>query len=90
MEKGLLIFLIVFICIVILNFFIIWITKLSEDKKQKTKKFFWYIYGILFITSGVVNLIENKEFSFIFISQVLLGIIVLILNYMGKIKTKTP
>lgn len=90
MEKGLLIFLIVFICIVILNFFIIWITKLSEDKKQKTKKFFWYIYGILFITSGVVNLIESKEFSFIFISQVLLGIIVLILNYMGKIKTKTP
>lgn len=90
MEKGLLIFLIVFICIVILNFFIIWITKLSEDKKQKTKKFFWYIYGILFITSGVVNLIENKEFSFIFISQILLGIIVLILNYIGKIRTKTP
>ena len=90
MEKGLLIFLIVFICIVILNFFIIWITKLSEDKKQKIRKVFWYIYGLLFITSGVVNLIENKEFSFIFISQVLLGIIVLILNYMGKIKTKTP
>ncbi|MDA8589319.1 hypothetical protein N9L00_03790 [Flavobacteriaceae bacterium] len=36
--------------------------KLSETKKTHFRKFFWYFYGIIFMLSGGINLIEKGEF----------------------------
>jgi hypothetical protein len=64
--------------------------RVSEKKKWKYRKVFWYIYGFLFAVSGFVNMFpfeEIKPFAFI---QCLCGIVVIILHYLGKIETKNP
>ena len=90
MEKGVLIFAIVFISILILNFAIINLAFLPEVKKNKIRKVFWYLYGLLFVISGMVNFFDKENFSFIFSIQILLGIVTIILTFLGKMETKKP
>ena len=90
MEKGILIFAIVFISILILNFAIINLAFLPEVKKNKIRKVFWYLYGLLFVISGMVNFFDKEKFSFIFSIQILLGIVTIILTFLGKMETKKP
>lgn len=90
MEKGVLIFAIVFISILILNFAIINLAFLPEVKKNKIRKVFWYLYGLLFVISGMVNFFDKEKFSFIFSIQILLGIVTIILTFLGKMETKKP
>jgi len=88
MGKGIVIMLIVFISVGILHFISMRMMKVSENKKQKTRKVFWYFYGVIFTLSGIVNLIEKEEFNFIFFIQMIVGILFIILNFLGKIETK--
>jgi hypothetical protein len=64
--------------------------KLSETKKIHYRKFFWYFYGIILMLSGGVNLIEKGEFWWIFSIQFIIGFVIVVLNFIGKLETKTP
>ena len=84
MEKGSIIFLIVFISIAIVHFISIRMIDVAESKKSHYRKVFWYFYGIVFSLSGLINLIEKEELSFIFLLQVIIGILMIVLNFLGK------
>ena len=66
MEKGFLILIMTFFVFGVLHFVSMRTIKLSESKKTHFRKFFWYFYGIIFMLSGRINLIENKEFHWSF------------------------
>ena len=85
MFKGLSILVATFAVVGILQFLIIRLSKLSETKNSHYRKFFWYIYGIIFMLSGGVNLIEKGEFHWSFTFQFIIGLITLILNALGKL-----
>ena len=61
MGKGLLILLGTFIVVAILHVVSMKMTKISEAKKIHYRKFFWYFYGIIFMLSGGINLLEKGE-----------------------------
>ena len=63
-------------------------TKISETKKSSYRKVFWHLYGTLFLFSGVINLLEKEAFSWIFSIEILVGLAILILNFLGKIEKK--
>jgi len=88
MEKGFLILLITFFVVGVLHFVSMRTMKLSETKKTHFRKFFWYFYGIIFMLSGGLNLIEKGEFHLSFILQLIIGLVTVILNLLGKIETK--
>ena len=87
MEKGFLILIGTFVVVGILHFVSMRTTKLSETKKTHYRKFFWYFYGIIFMLSGGINLIEKGDI--VWITQVIIGLVTVILNLLGKIETKT-
>ena len=87
MEKGFLILIGTFVVVGILHFVSMRTTKLSETKKTHYRKFFWYFYGIIFMLSGGINLIEKGDI--VWITQVIIGLVIVILNLLGKIETKT-
>jgi|TARA_B110000967_G_scaffold67261_1_gene69554 hypothetical protein len=88
MGKGLLILSIVFIVIAMIHFLSNRMMKLEGSKKSKYRNVFWYFYGIFFFLSGLINLIEKLEWNVVFIFQIILGIVIIILNALGKIETK--
>ena len=88
MEKGLLIMLVVFICVGILHYISMKAIKISEEKKSIYRKVFYYFYGLVFLTQGIVNMIEKGEFVIISLVMSLIGLTILILNFLGKIETK--
>ncbi len=88
MGKGLIIMLTVFVIVGILHFISMRMMKFSEIKKQKFRKVFWYFYGVIFTLSGLVNLIEKEELNFIFLTQMIIGLLIIILNFLGKIESK--
>jgi uncharacterized membrane protein len=89
MEKGFLILIIIFFVVGVLHFVSMRTIKLSESKKTRFRKFFWYFYGIIFMLSGGINLIEKGEFHWSFTLQLIIGLVTVILNLLGKIETKT-
>jgi cell division protein FtsW (lipid II flippase) len=88
MPKGLLIFFIVLTVIAIIHFISLRMVRLAEEKKWKYRKVFWYFYGLLFAISGFVNMFPFEEFKPFALIQFLCGIMVFVLNYLGKIETK--
>ena len=90
MEKGLVILFIVFVSIAILHFISIRMIRVAESKKAHYRKVFWYFYGIAFSLSGIINLIEKETLNFVFLLQSIIGIVMIALNFMGKIETKNP
>jgi len=88
MGKGLLIMIIVFIIVALLHIISLKMTRISENKKRKFRKVFWYFYGILFFTQGLVNMIEKERFIFLSIVMSLLGLLFVVMNYFDKIKSK--
>ena len=89
MEKEFLILIIIFFVVGVLHFVSMRTIKLSESKKTRFRKFFWYFYGIIFMLSGGINLIEKGEFHWSFTLQLIIGLVTVILNLLGKIETKT-
>ncbi|NCF42035.1 MAG: hypothetical protein GWP32_03960 [Bacteroidetes bacterium] len=90
MTKGLLVFFIVLVVIAIIHFVSLRMVRAAEEQKWKYRKVFWYIYGFLFVISGFINMLpfeQIKPFAFI---QLLCGILVLVLHYLGKIEIKNP
>ena len=87
MEKGFLILIGTFVGVGILHFISMRTMKLSETKKTHLRKFFWYFYGIIFMLSGGINLIEKSDI--VWITQFIIGLFTIILNLLGKIETKT-
>lgn len=81
--------LVVFVIVGIFHFISMRMMKISEIKKQKYRKVFWYFYGVIFTLSGLVNLIEKKELNFIFLTQLMIGLLIIILNFLGKLETKS-
>jgi uncharacterized membrane protein len=61
-------------------------SKISEAKKIHYRKFFWYFYGIIFMLSGGINLIKKGDI--VWITQVIIGLVTVILNFLGKIEQK--
>ena len=49
--------------------------KISEIKKQKFRKVIWYFYGVIFTLSDLVNLIKKEELNFIFLTQMIVGLL---------------
>jgi hypothetical protein len=88
MTKGLLILFTVFAVIALLNFSSLKLMKLEAVRKAKFKKVFFYFYGLFLIFTGVVNCIEQSEFNIIFITEILIGVVLLIGNYLGKLEEK--
>jgi|TARA_B110000902_G_scaffold242294_1_gene293518 hypothetical protein len=67
MGKGLLIFFIVLVVIAIIHFFSLRMMRVSEEKKSKIKKVYWYIYGAFFTLSGLLNMFPLEDLvSFLF------------------------
>jgi uncharacterized membrane protein len=89
MGKGFLILIGTFVIVGVIHSISIRTMKLSETKKTHYRKFFWYFYGIIFMMSGGINIIEKGAFHWTFSIQFLVGLIVIILNFIGKIETKT-
>ncbi len=89
MKKGFLILIRVFVVVGILHFVSMRTMKLSETKKTIYRKFFWHLYGIIFMLSGGLNLIEKGEFHWSFTLQFIIGLVTVILNLLGKIETKS-
>ena len=90
MEKGILILVSVLVVVALINFGVIRLLKVDEEKKAHYRKVFWYFYGVSFSISGLINLLEENEFNLIFLLQLVVGITILVLNFFGKIKTKNP
>ena len=63
MSKGLLILLGTFIVVAILHVVSMKMTKISEAKKSSFRKIFWYFYGITFMLSGGINLLEKGGYG---------------------------
>ena len=88
MTKGLLILFTVFAVIALLNFSSLKLMKLEAVKKAKFRKVFFYFYGLFLIFTGVVNCIEQSELNIIFIIEILIGVVFLVGNDLGKLAEK--
>lgn len=88
MEKGLLILLGTFVMVGMIHFLSVKMMKISETKKKLYRKFFWYIYGVIFMLSAVVNLNEGGALYWVFVLQFIIGLLTVILNLLGKIEPK--
>ena len=89
MEKGILILMGAFVLVGILHLVFIKTMKLSETKKTRFRKIFWYCYGILFMLSGGINQLEKETFHWSFSLQFIIGLVIVVLSVLGKIETKT-
>jgi uncharacterized membrane protein len=72
----------------LIHYISIKLLKISEVKKYKYRRLFWYIYSIIFMLSGGINLIEKAEFYWSFFLQFLVGLIIFILNFLEKTEPK--
>ena len=85
---GLLILLGTFVVVGMIHFISMKMMKIPETKKTVYRKFFWYFYGIVLMFDGAFNLIEKGAFYWSFKILFLVGLIIIILNLLGKIETK--
>jgi uncharacterized membrane protein len=88
MRKGLLILILTFIIVGLIHYISIKSLKISEVKKYKYRRLFWYFYSIIFMLSGGINLMEKAEFYWSFFLQFLVGLMIFILNFLEKIEPK--
>jgi hypothetical protein len=86
MIKGLLILFTVFAVIALLNFSSLKLMKLEAVKKAKVRKVFFYFYGLFLIFSGVVNCVEKSELNIIVVVEILIGLVFIITNHLGKLE----
>ena len=87
MGKGFLILIGTFLIVGTIHFVSMRTSKLSENKKSHYRKVFWYFYGIFFMLIGGINLIEKGDI--VWITQVIIGLVTVILNLLGKTEPKS-
>ena len=85
---GHLILLGTFVVVGMIHFISMKMMKIPETKKTVYRNFFWYFYGIVLMFYGAFNLIEKGAFYWSFTILFLVGLIIIILNLLGKIETK--
>ena len=85
---GHLILLGTFVVVGMIHFISMKMMKIPETKKTVYRNFFWYFYGIVLMFDGALNLIEKGAFYWSFTILFLVGLIIIILNLLGKIETK--
>ena len=88
MGTGFLILIGTFLVVGILHFISMKTMNLSDAKKTRYRKLFWYFYGVIFMVGGGVNLIEKGAFHWSFALQFILGLGITVLNFFGRIETK--
>jgi uncharacterized membrane protein len=88
MSIGLLILILTFLVVGLIHYISIKSLEISEVKKHKYRRLFWYFYSIIFMLSGGINLMEKAEFYWSFFLQFLVGLIIFILNFLEKIEPK--
>ena len=87
MEKGFLIMLITFVVIAVIHIATLNLMKLPEQKKAKSRKIYWYIYGVYFLGYGIyLNLSKGMDITGILF--IVLAIAVIVMNAIGKIESK--
>lgn len=84
---GFLILLGTFVVVGMIHFISMKMMKIPETKKTVYRNFFWYFYGIVLMFDGALNLIEKGAFYWSFTILFLVGLIIIILNLLGKIET---
>ena len=89
MIKGILILLVTIVIVGIVHFFSMKAIKISESKKSHYRKSFWYFYGVISLLSGGINLVTKGDFHWSFSIQFLLGLLIIILNFLNKIESRT-
>ena len=88
MIKGLLILSVVLVVIAIIHVFSLRVMRVSNEKKKKIGKIFWYIYGLYFAVVGLLNTSTPEGFRIFGFLQFLCGITFCVLNYKGAIDGK--
>ena len=89
MIIGILILLVTIVIVGIVHIFSMKTIKISESKKSHYRKSFWYLYGIILLLSGGTNLVAKGDFYWSFSIKFLLGLLIIILNFLNKIESRT-
>ncbi|NNL17094.1 MAG: hypothetical protein HKO81_10695 [Flavobacteriaceae bacterium] len=88
MEEGMFIMIAIFGLVLIAHFFSLRAEKLSVKTKSKIRKMFWYFYGFYFLFYGIFKNIEDN-WNVIGIIFILISLLVLVLNFLGKMETRS-
>ena len=83
---GVYLFIFLTCTVFVLNYFSIRMVKVSQEKKNKYRTYFWYFYGIFFLIVGVSYFQENIITSLVWI---VFSISIIVLNYFGKFTPKS-
>lgn len=85
MIQGLGILLVVFAVVGVLHWLSQKSLQLTPEQKKRARLFFWYVYGIFTLFSGAIRIFEKGVFEWFQGLQCLFGILIIGLNYWGKI-----
>ncbi len=88
MGKGLFIMIAIFLLVGMAHFISLRMEKISTKSKSKLRKVFWYFYGGYFLFYGIFRNIEDN-WNVLGILFILISLSVLILNFLGKIETRS-
>jgi len=88
MNKGILILFGTFLVIGIVHFVSMKLINIPESKKATFRKLFWYFYGILWLLLGTIKSISHDDFHWTFLIEPVLGLVIIVLNLLGKIENK--
>ncbi|WP_242094133.1 hypothetical protein [Aestuariivivens sediminicola] len=88
MEKAILIFIGTFIIVGAIHLISMKTMQLSDSKKARHRKYFWYLYSIYFLSYGIYLNYANFV-DYIGIGFVIIALMTLVLNLRGKLETKS-
>lgn len=78
----------VFVLVGIAHFLSLRMDEVSITTKSKIRKIFWYFYGSYSLFYGIFRNIEDN-WNVIGIIFTVIGLLVLIMNFLGKIETRS-
>ncbi|WP_242121248.1 hypothetical protein [Aestuariivivens sediminicola] len=88
MEKGVLIFIGTFVVVGAIHLISMKTMQLSDSKKARYRKYFWYFYSVYFLSYGIylnyTNFVDHIGIGF-----VVIALMTLVLNLLGKLETKS-
>ena len=88
MEDGIIILLFVFLSVGIVHFFSLKMLNVSVEKKNKIRRVFYYFYGLVYSIASVLQLYSSSFLELIYLFQTTLGIVFIVLNFLGKLDPK--
>lgn len=88
MAKGFFIMIVIFLLVGIAHFLSLRMEKISTKSKSKLRKMFWYFYGAYFLFYGIFRNIQDN-WNILGIIFILLSLLLLVMNFLGKIETRS-